>query len=94
MRHYASLFRRARTDPHRFAGSADEPADLLIDWSRQGIDGFRLRPGVPGDDLTAIADDLVPALQHRGVFRTGYPDGSLRGLLGLTAQAEVSSGLA
>ncbi|MEV6217259.1 LLM class flavin-dependent oxidoreductase [Nocardia sp. NPDC051833] len=71
------------SDAAIFAGSAEDLADLLVDWSGQGIDGFRLRPGVAVDDLDAIAGRLVPALQHRGLFRTGYPDGSLRGLLGL-----------
>ncbi|WP_433622674.1 LLM class flavin-dependent oxidoreductase [Nocardia sp. CA-120079] len=71
------------SDAGIFAGSAEDLADLLIEWSEQGIDGFRLRPGVAVDDLAAIADRLVPALQRRGVFRTGYPDGSLRALLGL-----------
>ncbi|MFJ1455748.1 LLM class flavin-dependent oxidoreductase [Nocardia sp. N2S4-5] len=71
------------SDAAVFAGSADELADLLTAWSGQGIDGFRLRPGVAVDDLAAVADRLVPALQRRGLFRTGYPDGSLRGLLGL-----------
>jgi alkanesulfonate monooxygenase SsuD/methylene tetrahydromethanopterin reductase-like flavin-dependent oxidoreductase (luciferase family) len=71
------------SDAAIFAGSADELAELLIDWSGQGVDGFRLRPGVAVDDLAAVADRLVPALQHREVFRTGYPDGSLRALLGL-----------
>ncbi|WP_280272500.1 LLM class flavin-dependent oxidoreductase [Nocardia wallacei] len=71
------------SDAAVFAGSADELANLLTAWSGQGIDGFRLRPGVAVDDLAAVADRLVPALQRRGLFRTGYPDGSLRGLLGL-----------
>jgi alkanesulfonate monooxygenase SsuD/methylene tetrahydromethanopterin reductase-like flavin-dependent oxidoreductase (luciferase family) len=66
-----------------FAGGADALADLLLDWHERGIDGFRLRPGVAVDDLVAIADRLVPALQYRGAFRLGYPDGSLRALLGL-----------
>lgn len=71
------------SDAAVFAGSADELAELLTEWSAQGIDGFRLRPGVAVDDLTAIAGRLVPALQRRSAFRTGYPDGSLRALLGL-----------
>ncbi|MGW5382361.1 LLM class flavin-dependent oxidoreductase [Nocardia sp. NPDC003963] len=71
------------SDAEIFAGSADELAELLVDWSARGIDGFRLRPGVTADDLPAVADTLVPVLQRRGVFRTGYPDGSLRALLGL-----------
>ncbi|MFI7669178.1 LLM class flavin-dependent oxidoreductase [Nocardia sp. NPDC049526] len=71
------------SDAEVFAGSAEELAELLTAWSEQGIDGFRLRPGVAVDDLAAIATRLVSALQRRGVFRTGYPDGSLRALLGL-----------
>ncbi|MFG1770612.1 LLM class flavin-dependent oxidoreductase [Nocardia salmonicida] len=72
------------SDAAIFTGSAEELADLLTDWDAQGVDGFRLRPGVAVDDLAAIADRLVPALQQRGVFRTGYPEQSLRGLLGLS----------
>jgi alkanesulfonate monooxygenase SsuD/methylene tetrahydromethanopterin reductase-like flavin-dependent oxidoreductase (luciferase family) len=34
------------SDAAIFAGSAQELADLLIAWRDQGIDGFRLRPGV------------------------------------------------
>ncbi|MBF6465662.1 LLM class flavin-dependent oxidoreductase [Nocardia beijingensis] len=71
------------SDAAIFAGSADELADLLTDWSGQGVDGFRLRPGVAVDDLAAVADRLVPALRRRDVFRDGYPDGPLRALLGL-----------
>ncbi|MFD4354410.1 LLM class flavin-dependent oxidoreductase [Nocardia sp. NPDC058518] len=72
------------SDAAIFAGSAEDLADLLAAWSDLGVDGFRLRPGVAVDDLPAIAGRLVPALQHRGSFRTGYPDSSLRGLLGLS----------
>ncbi|MET8797461.1 LLM class flavin-dependent oxidoreductase [Nocardia sp. NPDC004568] len=71
------------SDAAVFAGSADELAELLIDWADRGVDGFRLRPGVAVDDLDAVADRLVPVLQRRGVFRTGYPDATLRALLGL-----------
>ncbi|WP_051194642.1 LLM class flavin-dependent oxidoreductase [Nocardia jiangxiensis] len=71
------------SDAAIFTGSAEELADLLADWHARGLDGFRLRPGVAVTDLTAIADRLVPILQRRKLFRTGYPDGSLRGLLGL-----------
>ncbi|MFF2083595.1 LLM class flavin-dependent oxidoreductase [Nocardia sp. NPDC058176] len=71
------------SDATIFTGSAEELADLLADWSAQGVDGFRLRPGVAVDDLTAITDRLVPVLQRRELFRTSYPEGPLRGLLGL-----------
>lgn len=73
------------SDAAIFTGSAQELAELLLDWSERGIDGFRLRPGVAIDDLAAVTGHLVPALQRRGVFRTGYPGGSLRTLLDLPA---------
>ncbi|MGW4369522.1 LLM class flavin-dependent oxidoreductase [Nocardia takedensis] len=71
------------SDAAVFTGDAEALADLLADWAGRGVDGFRLRPGVAVDDLTAITEKLVPILRRRGVFRTEYPDGSLRGLLGL-----------
>ncbi|WP_405492537.1 LLM class flavin-dependent oxidoreductase [Nocardia sp. NBC_00511] len=71
------------SDAAVFTGSAEELADLFAAWSAAGLDGFRLRPGVAVDDLPAITDRLVPILQRRGVFRTEYPGGSLRALLGL-----------
>ncbi|MGW0043055.1 LLM class flavin-dependent oxidoreductase [Rhodococcus sp. NPDC003348] len=71
------------TDATVFTGSAGELADRLESWQQQGFDGFRLRPGVAVDDLEAVTTVLVPELQRRGLFRTEYPDTSLRGLLGL-----------
>ncbi|MTE13554.1 LLM class flavin-dependent oxidoreductase [Nocardia aurantiaca] len=72
-----------RSDAAVFAGSAEALADLLIAWHDAGVDGVRLRPGVAVDDLSAIAEVLVPVLQRRGRFRTGYAETTLRGLLGL-----------
>ena len=72
-----------RSDAHIFTGSAAELADLLLAWQSLGFSGFRLRPGALPDDLTAIADALVPELQARGAFRTAYEADTLRGLLGL-----------
>ena len=64
-------------------GSAGALADLLARWQSFGFSGFRLRPGALPDDLTAITRRLVPELQARGLFRTGYEADTLRGLLGL-----------
>ncbi|MFH9835475.1 hypothetical protein ACH4NC_29830 [Streptomyces sp. NPDC017201] len=50
-----------------------------------GADGFRLRPAVLPDDLDAIVAGLVPVLQRRGLFRTGYTARTLRGHLALAA---------
>jgi alkanesulfonate monooxygenase SsuD/methylene tetrahydromethanopterin reductase-like flavin-dependent oxidoreductase (luciferase family) len=71
------------SDAPIFAGSAAQPADLMLDWQAGGITGFRLRPAVLPDDLRAITRVLVPELQHRGALRTGYEADTLRGLLGL-----------
>ncbi|MET0579930.1 MAG: LLM class flavin-dependent oxidoreductase, partial [Ilumatobacteraceae bacterium] len=71
------------SDAAVFIGSADDLADQLVAWRQLGFDGFRLRPGVIGHDLVRIVDDVVPALQRRGVFREAYEPGSLRLRLGL-----------
>ncbi|KAA5834574.1 LLM class flavin-dependent oxidoreductase [Saccharopolyspora hirsuta] len=70
-----------------FTGTAAELADRLQTWSAAGLSGFRLRPGAIPEDLTAITRDLVPELQRRGLFRTSYDTGSLRGRLGLPRPA-------
>ena len=80
--------RRARgaaykSDATVFTGTAEQLADLLIDWRQAGLSGFRLRPAAIPDDLEAITRELVPELQRRSAFRTAYEAGTLRGLLGL-----------
>ncbi len=74
---------RYESDAAIFTGTAPELADLLLEWRRAGLTGFRLRPGAIPADLEAITRDLVPELQRRGVFRRGYEAPTLRGLLGL-----------
>ncbi len=80
------------SDATVFTGTPARLADLLARWQRAGLSGFRLRPGAIPDDLEAITRELVPELQRRGLFRTGYPAGgrgskTLRGLLGLRRPA-------
>ncbi|MDA3645166.1 LLM class flavin-dependent oxidoreductase [Saccharopolyspora indica] len=75
------------SDAPVFTGTADELADRLQTWSGAGLSGFRLRPGAIPEDLTAITRELVPELQRRGLFRTSYDTGSLRGRLGLPRPA-------
>jgi alkanesulfonate monooxygenase SsuD/methylene tetrahydromethanopterin reductase-like flavin-dependent oxidoreductase (luciferase family) len=71
------------SDAEVFVGTPAQLADLLQDWQSSGLSGYRLRPGVLPDDLTQITEALVPELRRRGLFRTEYPGGSLRGLLDL-----------
>lgn len=53
-------------------------ADELLAWLATGLDGYRLRPAVLPTDLDRIVDGLVPELQDRGAFRTGYAESTLR----------------
>jgi alkanesulfonate monooxygenase SsuD/methylene tetrahydromethanopterin reductase-like flavin-dependent oxidoreductase (luciferase family) len=72
-----------RSDALVFAGTPAELADLLEEWTAAGLTGFRLRPATLPHDLAQITRGLVPELQRRGLFRTAYEAGTLRGLLGL-----------
>jgi alkanesulfonate monooxygenase SsuD/methylene tetrahydromethanopterin reductase-like flavin-dependent oxidoreductase (luciferase family) len=78
-----ALGRRYASDAEIVAGTPSEVADLMADWQRAGIAGFRLRPGTLPGDLRQITRHLVPELQRRGVFRTDYKGGTLREMLGL-----------
>ncbi|GHE53661.1 FMNH2-utilizing oxygenase [Streptomyces longispororuber] len=75
------------SDARIFAGTPAQLADLLQEFAEAGLSGFRLRPAVAGHDLPGITRALVPELQRRGVFRTAYEAGTLRGLLGLARPA-------
>ncbi|HRE00735.1 MAG TPA: LLM class flavin-dependent oxidoreductase, partial [Ilumatobacteraceae bacterium] len=64
-----------RTDAAVFVGTPEELTNELTAWHALGLDGFRLRPAVIGHDLDEIVDEVVPALQRRGLFRTAYEPG-------------------
>jgi alkanesulfonate monooxygenase SsuD/methylene tetrahydromethanopterin reductase-like flavin-dependent oxidoreductase (luciferase family) len=75
------------SDATVFTGTPAQLARLMLDWQQAGLSGFRLRPGTIPDDLEAITRAVVPELQQRGAFRTGYEAATLRGLLGLSRPA-------
>ena len=79
------------SDARIFAGTPAQLADLLLDWREAGLTGFRLRPAALPHDLAQVTGVLVPELQRRGAFRSGYPaegwPSTLRGLLGLSRPA-------
>ncbi|MCZ4123587.1 LLM class flavin-dependent oxidoreductase [Streptomyces sp. H39-S7] len=75
------------SDAEVFTGTPSELADLLLEWQRSGLTGFRLRPATLSRDLPAITRALVPELQARGAFRRSYEARTLRGLLGLPRPA-------
>jgi FMN-dependent oxidoreductase (nitrilotriacetate monooxygenase family) len=67
-------------------GSAEFVADTLQDWFvSQAADGFNIMPPWFMDGFTDFTELVVPILQERGLFRTRYPEGTLRQTLGLSA---------
>ena len=70
-----------------FTGTPARLAELLLDWQRAGLTGFRLRPGALPRDLLHITRNLVPELRRTRSFRTSYTGTSLRERLGLPRPA-------
>lgn len=81
------LGREYISDAEVFVGTPAQLADLLQQWQTAGADGFRLRPASIPHDLQQITGSLVPELQRRGVFRSGYQGSTLRDLFGLSRPA-------
>lgn len=60
-------------------GSAETVADALIAFAgTSGADGFNLSRTVFPECLEDVVDLLVPALQERGAYKTGYAPGTYR----------------
>ncbi|MEU1126370.1 LLM class flavin-dependent oxidoreductase [Streptomyces sp. NPDC005899] len=71
-----------------FRGGPVDLAELVTRWYRAGaVDGFHLTPLTPARDLERIVNGTVALLQHRSLFRTFYPGGTLREHLGLPRPA-------
>ena len=64
--------------------SPDEIAADMIAWFDQhGADGFNILPTDLPEGLRDFVEEVVPRLQHRGVFRSEYTSGGLRETLGI-----------
>ncbi|MEZ0166885.1 LLM class flavin-dependent oxidoreductase [Kineococcus sp. LSe6-4] len=69
-------------DRSGLVGTAEEFADLVEEFGEDaGNDGFLLSGDLHPVTLHRFLDDLVPVLRRRGVLRTGYGGGGLRGNL-------------
>ncbi|MET0459869.1 MAG: NtaA/DmoA family FMN-dependent monooxygenase [Ilumatobacteraceae bacterium] len=69
------LGQRARSH----VGTPASLADKFARFVREGaLDGFNLTPYLVPDGLDDVVDTLVPALQERGIYRTGYAGTTLR----------------
>ena len=68
-----------------FAGTPDRVADLIEDWFTDGAaDGFNIMPPLLPSMLDVFSAEVIPLLQRRGLFRTGYAGTTLREHYGLS----------
>lgn len=66
-------------------GTPDVIADQMAHWfENEGADGFNLMPPALASSFTDFAEQVIPVLQQRGLFRTEYTGNTLRDHLGLT----------
>lgn len=74
---------------HRIVvGTPEQIADDIEAWFRYGAaDGFNVMPDVLPSGFDDFADQLVPELQRRGLFRRDYDGTTLRDHLGLGVPA-------
>ena len=60
-------------------GDPVQVADALAGWMREaGVDGFNLSRTVMPECLEDFIDLVVPVLQERGLYKTGYAPGTYR----------------
>jgi alkanesulfonate monooxygenase SsuD/methylene tetrahydromethanopterin reductase-like flavin-dependent oxidoreductase (luciferase family) len=78
---------------HRIVvGTPEQIADDMERWFRYGAaDGFNVMPDVLPSGFDDFADQLIPELQRRGLFRREYEATTLRGLLGLRVPAQAAA---
>ena len=69
-------------------GTPEAIADKMEHWFRnEGADGFNLMPPALPYSFDDFADQVIPVLQQRGLFRTEYTGNTLREHLGLKRPA-------
>ncbi|HEX8865326.1 MAG TPA: LLM class flavin-dependent oxidoreductase [Lentzea sp.] len=77
-----------------FAGTALQVADTIEEWYRAGAaDGFNIMPAVLPSGLERFADEVLPILRDRGLFRTEYTGTTLREHYGLPRPANQFTAL-
>ena len=77
------------SDTRVFVGSARDAAELIAEWRAAGVEGVRLRPLSLPADLTAIAQDLLPALRDRALLPGDPAHRDLRARFGLPRAENV-----
>ncbi|MZE72344.1 LLM class flavin-dependent oxidoreductase, partial [Streptomyces sp. SID5789] len=73
------------------AGTPEQVADQIQEWFEQGAaDGFNVMPPWLPGGFDLFADQVVPLLRARGLFRTAYEAATLRGHYGLPRPAAAA----
>ncbi|WEF24707.1 LLM class flavin-dependent oxidoreductase [Paracoccus sp. S3-43] len=68
-------------------GTPEQIADMIEDWFRSGAaDGFNVMPPIQHSQLQIFADEVVPILRRRGLFRDHYEGRTLREHYGFRSQ--------
>ncbi|MFE5397823.1 LLM class flavin-dependent oxidoreductase [Streptomyces sp. NPDC056568] len=85
------LHRLAGARGHRVvAGTPEQVADQIQEWFDHGAaDGFNIMPPWLTGGFDLFADQVVPLLRARGLFREAYEGGTLREHYGLPRPAAV-----
>jgi FMN-dependent oxidoreductase (nitrilotriacetate monooxygenase family) len=79
------------TGRQSFIGTSDTIATTMNEFVQtDASDGFILVPHLTPGGLDDFADQVVPLLQERGVFRTEYTGSTLREHLGLTSRTSAA----
>jgi FMN-dependent oxidoreductase (nitrilotriacetate monooxygenase family) len=70
---------------HRIVvGTPEQIADGIAEWFAAGfVDGFNVMPDVIASGFDAFAEQVVPLLRRKGIFRERYDGTTLRDHLGL-----------
>jgi FMN-dependent oxidoreductase (nitrilotriacetate monooxygenase family) len=78
------------TGRQNFIGTPEQVAATMNEYAQaDACDGFILVPHLTPGGLDDFADQVVPLLQERGVFRTEYSGPTLRDHLGLPSRART-----
>ncbi len=69
---------------YTFSGTPDKVADLMEEWfTSRACDGFNVMPPVLPALFDTFAEEVVPILRKRGLFRDAYTGDTLRAHYGL-----------
>ena len=80
------LYKRmaAGNSGYLLVGTAEDIVDSMQSWFEAGAaDGFNICPATLPQGMDDLSEFILPELRKRGLFRTDYESGTLRGNLGL-----------